>query len=105
MQSFLICLLICVKLSAAQWVLIRTTDGAAFEAETTLANVKLQNAAGTTVVKLDQILSVHNAIAATQLETTRIDTGFVAIQAADRKARDIAVEELTNIGLPVLTPL
>lgn len=88
-------------LPAAQWVLVRTTDGTTIEGETSLTAVKL----GATALKIDQILSVHNAADATAAETAKIEAGLAAIQGTDRKARDLAVEQLTNIGLPVMTPL
>ena len=43
--------------------------------------------------------------AATSAESARITQGIAAIQGTDRKARDLAVEDLTSIGVPVLTPL
>ncbi|MBS1823734.1 MAG: hypothetical protein JST93_00305 [Acidobacteria bacterium] len=98
---FLIPFLLASTLPAAQWVLIRTTDGVTVEGETSLASVKL----GSSALKIDQILSVHSAAEPSAAETAKIDAGLAAIQATDRKARDLAVEELTNIGAPVLTPL
>ena len=98
---FLIPFLLASTLPAAQWVLIRTTDGTTVEGESSLSTVKL----GNTALKIDQILSVHNAAEASAAETAKIDVGLTAVQGTDRKARDLAVEELTNIGVPVLTPL
>ncbi len=98
---FLIPFLMASLLPAAQWVLIRTTDGVTVEGVTSLGVVKL----GSTAVKLDQVLSVHNAAEASAAEAAKIEAGLAAIQGTDRKARDLAVEELTNIGVPVLTPL
>ncbi|MBL8175466.1 MAG: hypothetical protein JNK48_12400 [Bryobacterales bacterium] len=98
---FLVPFLFLSTLPAAQWVLLRTTDGAVIEGETALASVKLSS----TALKLGDILSVHNAAEPSTAETAKITAGLAAIQGADRKARDLAVEELTNIGVPVLTPL
>jgi hypothetical protein len=85
-------------------VLIRTVDGKQVEGETA-ARFKLQHAASTTDVRLEEVLSVHTAHAASAAESAKIEAGITAIQGADRKARDQAVEALTNIGLPVMTPL
>jgi hypothetical protein len=87
-----------VGLLASERVLIRTVDGSAVEGDTTLS--KIGNA-----IRLDRVLSIHNAAPASGAEKSRIEAGIAAIQAADRKARDLAVEELTSIGLPVMTPL
>ncbi|MBL8219721.1 MAG: hypothetical protein JNL62_10850 [Bryobacterales bacterium] len=100
-MRFLIAFLLASTLPGAQWVLIRTTEGITVEGETSLATVKL----GSTTLKIDQILSVHNAAEPSAAESAKIDAGLTAIQGTDRKARDLAVEELTNIGVPVLTPL
>jgi hypothetical protein len=56
-------------------------------------------------LRLDQVLSVHNGAPASETEASRITAGLTAIQSDDRKARDMAVEELTAIGIPVITPL
>lgn len=83
--------------SASHVVLIRTTDGNVVEGETSLGSVGS--------VKIDRILSVHSAAPASDKEKERIEAGIAAMQGKDRKARDLAVEELTAIGLPVMTPL
>jgi hypothetical protein len=83
--------------SASHRVLVRTIDGNTVEGDTSL------NAVG--AVKIERILSVHNAAPASEAEKGRIDAGIQTIQGKDRKARDLAVEELTTIGLPVMTPL
>ena len=51
------------------------------------------------------ILSFHNGAAPSDNEKERMRSGIAAIQGGDRGARDAAVEELTSIGLPVITPL
>lgn len=92
-------------LAASSTVWIRTTDGMELEGETTLKSVKLQTPKGAMEWKLDQLLSVHSGADASAQETARIEAGLAAIQGTDRAARDKAVEELTAIGLPVVTPL
>ena len=91
----LLCLLPAALWSAPEWVLIRTTDGTTIEGQTSLASLKLPK----------NTLSVHSAAPASEFEAGRIEAGLAAIQGKDRKARDLAVEELTEIGLPVMTPL
>ena len=50
-------------------------------------------------------LSLHRAAAASPREAERITADLAAVQGTDRTARDTAVAELTDIGLPALTPL
>ena len=89
--------LVTTLLPAAEFVRVRTTDGATLEGTT--------NAKALGKIPLTQILSVHTGSPATDSETAKITAGFAAIQDKDRAARDKAVEELTAIGLPVMTPL
>ena len=86
-------------------ILIRTIDGTQVEGLTQLNSVHLNTSGHAVDLKLNQFLSVHNGAPASELEAARITSGLASIQGADRKARDLAVEELTAIGLPVLTPL
>jgi hypothetical protein len=95
LHRFLPLLLMPVLLpGASDFVRVQTTDGTV-----------LEGAAQTRSVKLAQILSIHNGAPATDSEAARITAGLAAIQGTDRAARDKAVEELTAIGLPVMTPL
>jgi hypothetical protein len=94
------------SLSAApDWVLIRTVDGNQVEGQTQARDVPFTQDGKTTAVKLLRVLSIHNGAAASEFEAGRIAQGIAAIQGTDRVARDRAVEELTAIGLPVMTPL
>ena len=90
---------------APAWLLIRTTDGNQVEGQTQLKSVRITTNGRVVDLKLSELLSVHNGAPPTELEAERIKNGIAAIQGADRKTRDLAVEELTAIGLPVLTPL
>lgn len=83
-------------LPAAQTVLVLTTDGQWVEGVTT---AKMAGAH-----PIAKVLSMHNGAAASAREAEAISAGLVTIQGKDRKLRDAAVEELTYIGLPVLTP-
>ena len=75
------------------------------EGQTQLKSVRLTSSGRAVDLKLAEFLSVHNGAPASEMETARIKSGIAEIQDADRKVRDLAVEELTAIGLPVLTPL
>ena len=91
-------LLLPILISAATHrVLVRTVDGNMIEGDTSLATV-----AG---ARLERVLSIHNGAPASDAEKGRIEAGIAAVQGKERKARDLAVEELTAIGLPVMTPL
>lgn len=105
-KSFLAGLFVPFVLSAApDWLLIRTLDGTVLEGQTTLRSIRLTIDAKPTDFRLAQILYINNGAAAFATESTRIASGLAEIQGSDRKARDRAVEDLTNIGLPVMTPL
>ena len=83
--------------AATHRVMIRTVAGKVIEGDTSLDAV-----AGT---RIERILSIHSGAPASAAENGRIIAGIAAIQGQDRKASDLAVEELTAIGLPLLTPL
>jgi hypothetical protein len=100
-RAFFLFLLPIALWAAPEWLLIRTVDGTLVEGQSQLRAVKLEGKE----VSLPQILSVHSGAPASEFETARITQGLAAIQGEDRAARDKAVEELTGIGLPVMTPL
>ncbi len=99
---FLLPLALC---GASEWVLIRTIDGAQIEGQTNLRTVQIETGGRTSSIPLARLLSANSAAAASEQEAGLIVSDLAAIQATDRKARDAAVEELTAIGLPVITPL
>lgn len=80
--------------AASDWVLIRTTEGAEIEAHADVAALRVRS-----------LLSFHSGTAVSAIEKDRIAAGLAAVQGQDRPARDAAVEELTAIGVPVMTPL
>jgi hypothetical protein len=95
MRLLLLSFLSAFVLSAASdWVLIRTTEGTEIEAQTNLDSLKTRS-----------LLSFHSGAPASEKEKERIAAGLATIQGKDRAARDAAVEELTAIGVPVVTPL
>lgn len=82
-------------------VLVWMKDGAVKEITATAASIKI----GARTIPLASILSVHSGEAATEAETARITAGIAAIQGTDRKASDAAVEDLTTLSVPVISPL
>ena len=96
-QILIAMMMLPVLLPAAQTVLVLTTDGEWIEGVTAVKSI-----GGNPIGK---ILSMHNGASASAKETEIITTSLAAIQGKDRKLRDAAVEDLTNLGLPVLTPL
>src|SRR3954453_2610764 len=88
--------LVCSSLlsAASDWVLIRTTEGTRIEAQANVAALGKR-----------PFLSFHSGVAPSEKEKERIRVGIAAIQGSDRAARDAAVEELTAIGVPVVSPL
>lgn len=84
----------CILSAASDWVRIRTTEGKEMEAQANVAALRNRS-----------VLSFHSGTAASEYEKARIASGLAAIQGKDRAARDAAVEELTAIGVPVMTPL
>ena len=54
---------------------------------------------------LSSVLSIEIGDAASSTEATHITAGIAALQGTDRVAQDAATEQLTDIGIPVLTPL
>jgi hypothetical protein len=84
-------------LFAAVTVMLRLTDGSVVEGPASFS------IAGTGAA---QILSFHSASTASPAEAQQIAADLAVVQAdKDRAARDQAVERLTAIGLPVMTPL
>ncbi len=84
---------------------ILTRDGQTMEG--TLSNKTLRVTVGgrTREIAPGKLLSIQIAKASTGAEEKRITDGLAAVAGADRKARDLAVADLTDIGLPVMTPL
>ncbi len=86
-------------------VYVQTRDGAAQEVKASVASIQVTVDGKSRSIPMTSILSVHSGEAASAAESERITAGIAAIQGTDRKARDLAVEQLTAIGVPVLTPL
>ena len=91
--------------AAPPWVMVRMTDGTSIEGRTQLKTLPFERDGKSGGVPIAELLSVHSGAPASDFENGRIAAGLAAIQGKDRAPRDLAVEELTNIGLPVITPL
>ena len=91
------------KSSATVWVL--TKDGQNVEGQLNVATLSLIVNGKSRTVSVADVLSIQLGDPATEGETGKITTGLTAVAGTDRKAREVAAEELTNIGLPTLTPL
>jgi hypothetical protein len=84
-------------LLAAVTVMLRLTDGSTVEGP---ASFSIGGKGAS------QILSFHSAATASAQEEKQIAADLAIVQAdKDRAARDQALERLTAIGLPVMTPL
>lgn len=105
-RTFLFATLVCLPLLGAESsVWIQTKDGTGKEIQSKLASIAVLVEGKVRKIPLNSILSVHNGEAASAAEAARIGAGIAAIQGTDRKASDAAVEALTAIGIPVITPL
>ena len=82
-------------------VLVWMKDGSIKEITATAASIKV----GARTIPIASILSVHSGEAAIESEAARITKGIAAIQGPNRAASDGAVEDLTTLGVPVISPL
>ena len=87
------------KLKTGSTVRIYTRDGKVLEGTLDTSKVVVKRPTASA------ILSRHFAAEPSLRETEQITAGIAAIQGADRVARDATVAELTEIGLPALTPV
>ena len=92
-------------LGASEWVLIRRTDGTQIEGRADIAAFTVESGGRPIKLKPAEILSIHSGSPASDFESHRIQADRTGIQGKDRAERDRAIEELTAIGLPALTPL
>src|SRR5205823_5652666 len=56
-------------------------------------------------IALADVLSIQTGGAASSRETERINADLLLVGGPDRKASDAAVAEITEIGIPALTPV
>lgn len=85
-------------------VRLLTRDGKVMEGRLSAKEFTV-NGPPSRVVNGETLLSLNLAADASRHEAERIAADLAAVQGADRAARDAAVAELTEIGLPALSPL
>ncbi len=81
-----------------------TRDGKVLEGSLSAGGFTV-NGVSSRSVSAETLLSLNLAAAASPRETERITATLAAVQGTDRVRRDAAVAELTDIGLPALTPV
>lgn len=101
----ILALIFAAALPAANTVLVRTVDGQVLEGVTNAKGVPWSVDGKAGMLRFEDLLSLHAGTSASADESKKIRDGIAAIQGTDRKLRDQAVEELTLIGVPVVTPL
>jgi hypothetical protein len=92
-------------LDASEWLLVRRTDGTQIEGKADISAIAIESDGRAIKLKPAEILSIQSGSPASDFESQRIQADLISVQGKDRSARDLAVEELTAIGLPALTPL
>ncbi len=91
--------------AAGTTVSILMRDGTSIEGTIQEAALKATINGKMQTFGLNAVLSVEIGDAASSTEAARIAADLAALQGTDRAAQDAATEQLTDIGLPVLTPL
>lgn len=92
------------KSMGGRTVRLFTRDGKVLEGRLSAGGFTVNGAAFRSMPG-DALLSINLAGDASPRESERITADIAAVQGADRAARDTAVAELTDIGLPALTPV
>ncbi len=86
------------------WAL--TKDGRSVEGETELGTLRIEVEGKVRELGAGELLTVETAGPASETERARIAADLATVgEDKDRAARDAATAELTDIGLPVLSPL
>ena len=105
MTRTLLLLLVGCSLWAAPTVSILTTDNRVLEGQLSARIIKLEVGGKTVGVDLAKVLSIHNGAGLSASEQERVTKGIPAILGTDRAARDLAVEDLSSLGVALITPL
>ena len=92
------------KAMSGRTVRVFTRDGRVLEGVLSGGGAIMNGALSRYVVG-ETLLSINLAADASPHESERITADIAAAQGADRAARDTAVAELTDIGIPALTPV
>lgn len=85
------------------WVVDK--DGSSAEGTLALDSLTLTVDGAVRKIPLSSVRSVHSADPASASEAERIKVGLQAVQGKEFKSAEAAVADLTEIGLPVLSPL
>ncbi len=94
------------KAQGVRTVRLLTRDGKVLEGRLSAGGFTVNGTPSRSVSEtLLSIISINLAAEANPREAERITADLAAVQGADRVARDTAVAELTDIGLPALTPV
>lgn len=93
------------KPEARLTVQVLTRDGRILQGAPSALSIQVASDGANRTLALDQVLSFHSAAPPTESESGRIIAGLAAVTGPDRKASEAAVSDLTDLGLPVLTPL
>jgi hypothetical protein len=92
------------KAKSLRMVRLLTRDGKMLEGSLSAGSFTL-NSIPSRSVGVETLLSINLAAEASPREAERITADLSAVQDKERVARDAAVAELTDIGLPALTPV
>jgi hypothetical protein len=85
-------------------VRVLTRDGKVLEGHLSAGKFNVDGTASRSIAA-EALLSINLAADASPREAERITANLAAVQGKDRLERDAAVAELTDIGLPALTPV
>ena len=88
------------KAKGSRTIRLLTREGKVLEGRLAAGNFTLNGTA-----LRDTLLSINLAADASPHEAERITAALAAVQGTDRAGRDTAAAELTDIGLPALTPV
>lgn len=85
---------------------VRLTDGSTIEGTLRAATLAIRGEDGAArSIAAGDLLSFHRAAATSAWEDTRIVADLAQLDATDVRTTEAAVAELTDIGLPAITPL
>lgn len=88
-----------------QTVWILTTDGRSLEGTTEDAAISVSIDRETHEVPLHNLLSINTGTPPSEYESAHIQADLKAVQGTDHRGMEAAVAELTDMGLPVMSPL
>lgn len=92
------------KAKGSRAIRLLTREGKVLEGRLVTGGFTL-NETATRAVSTETLLSINLAAAVNSREAEHITAALAAVQGTDRAGRDTAVAELTEIGLPALTPV